>query len=260
MDKFIVFDGYQYEIPPSFPTKRVILFLRHLADYQFISEYVKNKEVLDVGCGYGYGSFLLSRAAKRVTGLDFSAERIKYAQKSYKSDNLQFVTGDATRLENNLHINNFDVVVGMQLIEHIEKPELFIESTKKVAKDNGSVIIATPNRLLRIRGYQKPWNPEHFREYDPASLKDFLSAYFKSIEFHSLLGSEKVHKFSEKLRGGNTASGLTPLWRYTPEIIRRGVRKIIDSTIKEDEISLSDYEIVKGAIDEAIIFFAVCYK
>lgn len=260
MEKFIVFNGEKYEIPPSVSQKRVILFLRHLADYQFISKYVRDKTVLDVGCGYGYGSSLLSSKAKKVVGIDADIKRIKYAQKVYTTGNLEFLTGDANKLENDVKNTNFDIVVAMQLIEHIQEPEKFIESAKRVTKGNGIVIITTPNRLARLTGDQKPWNPEHFREYDPESLKDFLDKYFKSVEFYSLLGSEKVREFGNKLKGGKASSKFTVLWRYTPEIIRCSIRKIIDSKIKGDEISLSDYEIVKGAQEQGLGFFGICYK
>ncbi|MDD2889226.1 MAG: class I SAM-dependent methyltransferase [bacterium] len=260
MEKFVEFEGVKYEIPPATTQKRIILFLRHLADYKFISEYVNNLEVLDVGCGYGYGSFLLSLKAKKILGADLAELQIEQAKKTYKKDNLDFLVLDATQLEKNFPPESFDVVIGMQLIEHLELPEKFIESAKKVLKKNGLLIVTTPNKLVRMVEGQKPWNSDHIREYDPSSLEKFLGGYFKNVEFYSLLGSEKVYELEKKLRGGNISPKLKVLWRYTPEFIRQGVRKGIDSKLEEDEVKLDDYEIVKGAQDKGLGFFAFCRK
>ena len=63
----------------------------HLEFYKLVYKYVEKKEILDLGCGCGYGSFELSKIAKNVIGVDRSIEAIQFSRENYKSKNLDFL-------------------------------------------------------------------------------------------------------------------------------------------------------------------------
>src|SRR5215467_1277008 len=68
----------------------VDLLNEHLARYAFAARLARGKRVLDAGCGAGYGSAELARAALSVVGIDISAEAVAYAGANYQLPNLTF--------------------------------------------------------------------------------------------------------------------------------------------------------------------------
>jgi len=70
----------------------------HLKRYEFARPHCVAAEVLDAGCGVGYGSAYLAEVASRVVGVDVSEEAIAYARERYRRPNLEFVLGDLLAL------------------------------------------------------------------------------------------------------------------------------------------------------------------
>lgn len=70
--------------------------LEHLHRYRFCIDFIADKDVLDIACGEGYGSAMISAHARKVWGVDISAEAISHAQSEYKGENLQFLLVFAT--------------------------------------------------------------------------------------------------------------------------------------------------------------------
>ena len=60
--------------------------LEHIHRYKFALNYVKSKKILDIACGEGYGSNILSSEAEKVLGIDISSESINYAKNKYFKD------------------------------------------------------------------------------------------------------------------------------------------------------------------------------
>src|SRR5450631_1439685 len=65
-------------------------FQNHFKVYQFLLQFVAGKDVLDVGCGTGYGSDYLASAARSVIGIDLSSRAVAFARKRYTR--AQFLT------------------------------------------------------------------------------------------------------------------------------------------------------------------------
>src|SRR3954471_2413033 len=85
-------------------------FANHLKVYEFASQFVKGKAVLDCGSGTGYGaSLLLDRGAASAVGIDYDEEAIGYSQDKYARSNLSFLKMDAQRIE--LPDDSFDFVI-----------------------------------------------------------------------------------------------------------------------------------------------------
>lgn len=154
------------------------LFYEHLNRYKFASTLVKEKEVLDLACGVGYGCEILKDAgAKSVTGLDLSKDAIDYAKRKYSQPGVKFVRGDA--IASDLQSNKFDVVSCFEFIEHIDEQDKALKEIKRILKDNGILFISTPNKLT----YHED-NKFHKKELNFKQFKMLLKKYFKNIQIY----------------------------------------------------------------------------
>lgn len=103
----------------------------HIARYNFALQPALNKTVLDAACGTGYGTKLLEEAASRVTGVDASVEAIEYASKLYPK--IPFGLRDLNR---SFPVDGpFDLCVSFETIEHLEKPEIFLQNVVDNCKE-----------------------------------------------------------------------------------------------------------------------------
>lgn len=113
--------------------------------YLSIQIMCADKEVLDVGCKYGYGSLLLAQWAKRVVGCDL---------KNRLQTDVDFVQADF--LDDNIPFNKeFDIVNCMEVIEHVKKPEKIIKNCHKAIRDGGLLILTTPARDRQVDEHVK---------------------------------------------------------------------------------------------------------
>ena len=108
----------------------------------------KNKQVLDVGCGTGLFSYLAAKKGAKVTGIDYSKEAINVAQKSHTHPNLLFQNFDIS----NFPTKKFDIIVSLGTLEHMDNPFQILKKFKKFLKNNGKIIITSPN-WTNPRGY-----------------------------------------------------------------------------------------------------------
>lgn len=164
----------------------------HWHRYLYATPFVKDKVILDIACGEGYGSHLLSQYAKRVVGIDISPEVIEYASINYVKDNLEFKTGSA----GSIPIEGkevFDVIISFETIEHITEDEqkAFMREVKGLLKPDGLFIVSTPNKLI-YSDIPNLKNEFHIKEFYINEFKDFLSSHFSNIK---LMG-QKVYPVS----------------------------------------------------------------
>jgi len=148
----------------------------HLHRYAFASRFVKDKTVLDVACGEGYGSNLLASTAKKVIGIDIDDETIPKASAKYQKANLEFKKGSATSLP--LEDNQFDIVVSFETIEHIAEHDQMLAEIKRVLKPGGLFIISTPDKKSYSdeTGYK---NKYHVKELYAEEFRELICRYFK---------------------------------------------------------------------------------
>lgn len=137
----------------------------HFARYSVAVPFVKGKRVLDIACGEGYGSYLLKQAgAAEVVGVDVSPEVVNRAIQSFGASGLDFVTADASVIEEKLLAESFDVVVSCETIEHLKDPAAYLQSLKKLAKKDAVIIISCPNDYWYFPEEHQN-NPYHLRKY-----------------------------------------------------------------------------------------------
>ncbi|MEW9501841.1 class I SAM-dependent methyltransferase [Jeotgalibacillus marinus] len=98
-----------------------------------------NSTILDVGCGDGIGSLLLSQKGYVVTGMDISEEMIRFAQKN-SSNHLSFKVGNMERLQLDKH--TYDAVMCINSLEWTENPYSVMHQVNNVLKPGGLVFCA----------------------------------------------------------------------------------------------------------------------
>src|SRR5438876_6906296 len=153
----------------------------HLHRYAFATQFVRNKRVLDLACGEGYGSNLLARTAKQVVGIDIDEEAVKHAKNKYIRPNLEFKIGSI--LEVPIDGDGlFDVVVCFEALEHVEEHHKLLSEAKRLLVDNGIFLVSTPNKTLYSDGPAFN-NPFHVHELYFDEFKTLLADYFRQVKF-----------------------------------------------------------------------------
>ena len=147
--------------------------------YRFISKFIKkNDVVLDIACGKGGGSKILSHVAKEVYGIDYNLKYISYAESKFNKPNLKFLHGTDKLLED--FKSKFDKVVSAHTMEHVNNDNLFLQRIRNCLKSNGKLILEVPCLTLYPLG--KPLWPHHKREYTQKSLEHVLKKVGFDIE------------------------------------------------------------------------------
>ena len=105
-------------------------------------------KILDVGCGGGLLSEPMSRMGAEVTGIDASDKNINIAKIHSKQNGLKirYICTSPEKLKSDL---KFDVILNMEIVEHVENINLFLESCSKLLKTNGIMFVATLNKTLK---------------------------------------------------------------------------------------------------------------
>ena len=151
--------------------------MEHLHRYAICLNLVKNKKVLDIASGEGYGSFLLAKEASQVIGVDLAQEAINHAKAAYPKENLQFLQGSILKIPGPDHF--FDVVVSFETLEHVSDHEQTFAEIKRVLKPDGILIISTPEKSVYSDkvNYSNPFHEKELYEWE---LRGLISRYFEN--------------------------------------------------------------------------------
>ena len=141
---------------------------------------LKNIKILDIGCGGGLLSEPMSRLGADVTAIDASEKNINVAKLHSKKNNLK-IKYICTSPEKLKLKNKFDVILNMEIVEHVEDVNFFLKSCSKLLKKNGIMFVATLNKTLKsyifaIVGaeYVMRWLPIGTHEWDKFVKPDDL--------------------------------------------------------------------------------------
>jgi len=141
--------------------------------------------ILDIGCGGGLLSEPMSRLGADVVGIDASEKNIKIAKMHAEKNNLKidYKITSPEKLKTN---KKFDVILNMEIVEHVEDVNFFIKSCAKLLKKNGIMFVATLNKTLKsyvfgIIGaeYIMRWLPIGTHEWEKFLNPDDLIAISK---------------------------------------------------------------------------------
>ncbi len=141
--------------------------------YHWANKFCKNKYVLEIPCGMGWGTSLL-KSTKKIYGVDISEEAIDEAIKKYKSNKIDFSVGSMEKLDFKDH--RFNIVVCLEGIEHVDKQigKKFIMEAHRVLKKDGLLLVSSPRHTTK----EHSGNPYHIYEYHLHELIELLSGFF----------------------------------------------------------------------------------
>ena len=109
---------------------------------------LKNLEILDIGCGGGLLSEPISRLGGKVTGIDASNKNLNIARAHAIKNNLKinYICSSPEKLKSE---KKYDVILNMEVVEHVEDINLFINACSSLLKKNGIMFLATINKTLK---------------------------------------------------------------------------------------------------------------
>ena len=172
------------------------------------NNFLKDLKILDIGCGGGLISEPLARLGGEVTGIDASEKNIKVAKLHSKKNNLNinYLNKSPEQLNNS---EKFDIVLNLEIVEHVENVDLYIKSCSNLLKKNGIMFTATLNRTIvsyikAIVGaeYILRWLPIGTHDWNkfikPEELeKKLSSANFSTIDVKGLEFNPLFNKWKQ---------------------------------------------------------------
>ena len=169
---------------PDDPAFRGTVYEERLRErYAFCQPFVQGKDVLDVPCGTGWGSSMLSGYAS-LTGLDIDEGAIAFALEHYP--HIRFVCGPMQKLP--FDDDSFDVVICLEGLEHIYLSEAraFVREAHRVLRPDGTLIVTAP--LLNAGRHSG--NPYHMYEFTGDELRQLLETHFECDSFEIFAGGD----------------------------------------------------------------------
>ncbi|WP_040634828.1 class I SAM-dependent methyltransferase [Mycolicibacterium phlei] len=157
-------------------------FRRHEVVYERLAGRCAGRDVLEAGCGEGYGADLIADVARRVIGLDYDETAVAHVRARYPR--VEMHHGNLAALP--LADETVDVVVNFQVIEHLWDQGQFVRECARVLRPGGLLLMSTPNRITFSPGRDTPINPFHTRELNAAELTELLTDNGFALE--SMLG------------------------------------------------------------------------
>src|SRR6195952_1532552 len=145
-------------------------FRRHEVVYERLGGRRAGREVLEAGCGEGYGADLIAGVARRVVAVDYDESAVAHVRGRYPR--VEVTRANLTELP--LPDSSVDVVVNFQVIEHLWDQGQFIRECARVLRPSGLLMVSTPNRITFSPGRDTPINPFPTRELNADALTELL--------------------------------------------------------------------------------------
>lgn len=157
---------------------------RNLFLVNFVGDKIKNKNVLDIGCGFGWLEYQWQDIVKKIVGIDIDKVNIKKATKEVGSKKVIFLVGDGLKLP--VKSNSFEVVVASEVIEHLPRGSegKFLTEINRVLTDGGKLFLTTPFDSFGSKLFDPAWWLTGHRHYSMQKIEKMLKrANFKVIDF-----------------------------------------------------------------------------
>lgn len=227
-------------------------FRRHEIAYRHCTDICAGRDVLEAGCGEGYGAALLAGEARRVVALDYDPATVAHVRIRYPA--VEVLEGNLADLP--MADASVDVVVNFQVIEHLWDQPQFIAECLRVLRPGGLLLISTPNRITFTPGSDTPVNPFHTRELNAAELTELLTdAHFQVRSMSGIFHGPRLTEMDARHGGSIIDAQIT--------------RALTDAPWPEDlladvaAVQCEDFEIVVAQardIDDSLDLLAIAVK
>lgn len=173
-------------------------FRRHEVVYQRLAARCADREVLEAGCGEGYGADLIAAVARRVVAVDYDEAAVAHVRCRYPRVEVMH----ANLADLPLPGASVDVVVNFQVIEHLWDQAQFVAECARVLRPSGLLMVSTPNRITFSPGRDTPINPFHTRELNAAELTELLvDAGFADVLIFGLFHGPRLEEMDARHGG-----------------------------------------------------------
>ena len=163
--------------------------------YEAIRDHwCSGRTVVDIGCGTGTGSNILSHTARHVWGVDINKDNINYAVQAFARPNMDFSVLDI-EVPPTRELANFEVITCVEVIEHLESPEIGLGLIKRFMSNklDSKAFITIPNINNEEIKKRDAENELHLHRWTPAEFYDLLIKHFKYVTMYS---ADKVNKWT----------------------------------------------------------------
>jgi SAM-dependent methyltransferase len=173
-------------------------FRRHEVVYRRLAPRCAGRDVLEAGCGEGYGADLIARVARRVVAVDYDEAAVAHVRSRYPA--VDVVHANLAELP--LPDASVDVVVNFQVIEHLWDQAQFVAECARVLRPSGLLMVSTPNRITFSPGRDTPINPFHTRELNTDELTELLvGAGFTEVSVSGLFHGPRLREMDARHGG-----------------------------------------------------------
>lgn len=199
----------------------------HMERYRFVASHVRGLKGLDIACGAGYGTHMLSQAGASMEGADLSAKILEYSRKKYPDSGIRFIEGDITTFRGGAP---FDFITCFETIEHLRPYREALANLHSLLKAGGTLYISSPNRPITTPEAKSladaPRNPHHTQEFTPDEMVSLLREAGFSVAAGSVFGQRfqldfrtswlrKLYRMAFRPES-RTSPALRPIGRLTP--------------------------------------------
>ncbi len=173
-----------HKVPPGWTGERYVpeiggnIRFEHLHRYLIARELSRNKRVLDIACGEGYGAAILASVASHVVGVDIAGDVVAQASSAYAAPNVEFIEGSCEAIP--LPDHAVDVVVSFETIEHVGDHQGMMRDIRRVLRPGGLLVMSSPDRCEYSDAIGTR-NPFHVKELDREELERLLRSYFSNV-------------------------------------------------------------------------------
>jgi 2-polyprenyl-6-hydroxyphenyl methylase/3-demethylubiquinone-9 3-methyltransferase len=188
-----------------------------------LSKPFKNIKILDIGCGGGLLSEPMSRLGASVVGIDASEKNIEVARFHAKKSKLKinYKVASPEKLETQV---KFDVILNIEIIEHVDDIDFFIKESSKLLKKNGVMFVATLNKTLKSYAFAI-LGAEYILRWLPIGTHDWE----KFVKPEDLINISKKNNLILKQLDGMEFSILDGSWKVSDDTSVNYITKFVKS-------------------------------
>ncbi|OBG57658.1 MULTISPECIES: bifunctional 2-polyprenyl-6-hydroxyphenol methylase/3-demethylubiquinol 3-O-methyltransferase UbiG [unclassified Mycobacterium] len=227
-------------------------FRRHQVVYQRLAGRCAGREVLEAGCGEGYGADLIAGVARRVVAVDYDEAAVAHVRARYPR--VEVMRANLAELP--LPDASVDIVVNFQVIEHLWDQAQFVAECARVLRRGGLLMMSTPNRITFSPGRDTPINPFHTRELNADELTALLvDGGFREVSVSGLFHGPRLREMDAR-HGGSIIDAQIALALASDE----GVPWPPELAADVAAVTCDDFEIVasdRRDIDDSLDLIAI---